>query len=412
MVQKIILTILLIMNIQHINSQHVEDPAYKHFVNLITSSDKNKHSEAYKYLDKHWKPEYSIIAIELSYLSPQVSVENNMLSLLQKKTNKNFGRSYNQWYEWLWDQEEHLAPYYHQLKSLMHSPIDVRFQKYFLDRQENAKICLDEIRWGGVKQDGIPPLRNPKMLKANDATYLEDSNVVFGIAINGDFRAYPKRILAWHEMFTDTVGGIPVAGVYCTLCGTVILYKTTLNGKAYTLGTSGFLYRSNKLMYDKSTQSLWNTIQGIPVVGPLVDKGIELEYLSTVTTTWGEWKRLHPETTVLDINTGFQRNYGEGVAYQSYFATDKLMFNVPKIDTSLKNKQSILAIKLPDNSETIAVSVDFLKKNPVYHNTIGTTNFVVFTDKTGANRTYKNGATNFLKFDDKNSIATDTDGNE
>ena len=90
-----------------------------------------------------------------------------------------------------------------------------------------------------------------------------------GISLGDDVRAYPKRILAWHEMFVDTVGGISVAGVYCTLCGTMILYETTRNGVDHELGTSGFLFRSNKLMYDRATQSLWNTLWGKPVIGPL-----------------------------------------------------------------------------------------------------------------------------------------------
>ena len=115
------------------------------------------------------------------------------------------------------------------------------------------------MRWGGVKQDGIPPLRQPNMVSAAEADYLQNDNVVFGIAINGDARAYPKRILAWHEMFIDNIGGIDFAGVYCTLCGAVILYKTRHEGIEHKLGTSGFLYRSNKLMYDQDTQSLWNT---------------------------------------------------------------------------------------------------------------------------------------------------------
>ena len=94
----------------------------------------------------------------------------------------------------------------------------------------------------GVQQDGIPPLREPEMLAARDARYLAEADVVFGIEINGDARAYPKRILAWHEMFVDRVGGIAVAGVYCTLCGAVIVYETVVDGRAHRLGTSGYLY--------------------------------------------------------------------------------------------------------------------------------------------------------------------------
>ncbi|MEM9142753.1 MAG: DUF3179 domain-containing (seleno)protein [Bacteroidota bacterium] len=390
-----------------------EDEAYAHFTALITSPDTKQHARAFTYLEKHWQPEFNSIAIELAYLSPQRTVETRLLSLLQKNTGQSFARDYNKWYEWLWNREQELVPYYHGLKALMHRPIDHRFIKYFKDRQEKAEIRLDEIRWGGVVQDGIPPLRYPKMILAREATYLDDSNEVFGIAVNGDFRAYPKRILAWHEMFVDTVGEVPVAGVYCTLCGTVILYRTTVNGENHSLGTSGFLYRSNKLMYDQKTQSLWSTLQGKPVVGPLVGQDIALEYLSTVTTTWGEWKKLHPETTVLDINTGFQRDYGEGVAYKAYFATDDLMFNVPELDTSLKNKQSILAIRIPGSTDkSMALSVDFLKENPIYHNAIGDTGFVVFTDSTGANRVYGTEGTYFVKYNPSTGVAIDRNGLE
>ena len=182
------------------------------------------------------------------------------------------------------------------------------------------------------------------MIPAGEAEYLRDSNVVFGLEVEGDARAYPKRILAWHEMFVDEVGGVPVAGVYCTLCGSMILYETVHDGVAYELGTSGFLYRSNKLMYDRATQSLWNTIWGRPVIGPLADRAIELKRRSVVTTTWGEWKRRHPETTVLSLETGHRRDYSEGAAYREYFATDELMFNVPQLDRRLRNKDEVLAL--------------------------------------------------------------------
>jgi len=86
-------------------------------------------------------------------------------------------------------------------------------------------------------------------------------------------------------------------------------------------------------MYDHGTKSFWSTLHGEPVVGPLVGKGIKLNRRYLVTTTWGEWKKRHPDTTVLSLQTGHRRNYGEGVAYHNYFATDQLMFTVPKIDT-------------------------------------------------------------------------------
>ncbi len=324
---------ILFFNIQNLSSQ-VETNLEPAFLTLLKDSDKKSKENAIKWIDKHWKSEYEIMILELYYFNSFKPLGHRLLNLLTNKTKKDFGYDTNKWYEWIWNKKEKLTPSYHEFKARLHQPIDHRFYKYFVNRQDNRTIRLDEIRWGGVIQDGIPPLRNPRMISAKDVEYLEDDNVVFGIEVNGEFRAYPKRILAWHELFTDTIAGIPLAGVYCTLCGTVILYKTELNGVKYNLGTSGFLYRSNKLMYDEKTQSLWNTIWGTPVVGPLVGKGIQLEYLSVVTTTWGEWKKRHPETTVLSLNTGHNRNYNEGNAYKDFFSTDELMFNVPNADRS------------------------------------------------------------------------------
>ncbi len=289
--------------------------------------------------------------------------------------------------------------------------IDPKFAGYF-SSDRTFKIRLDEIRWGGVKQDGIPPLRSPKMILAKEAKYLDDGNIVFGIEVNGDARAYPKRIMAWHEMFVDKVGETPVAGVYCTLCGSMILYKTEHTGVNHQIGTSGFLYRSNKLMYDKQTQSLWNTLWGRPVVGPLADKSIELERMSVVTTTWGEWKKRHPQTKVLSLDTGHKRDYSEGTAYREYFATDELMFNVPKLDKRLKNKDEVLGLIFSQHADKpLAISVDYLSKNPVYHKNVGDMDFVVLTDKSGAARVYETKGVKFTDWDRERSV-TDVNGDK
>ena len=315
--------------------------------------------------------------------------KRQLVQVLQRHTSKSFGLDFDRWYNYIWNKPPAYIDSYFEFKAKLHSLIDPKFRAYFSGRQQQATIRLDEVRWGGVKQDGIPPLRNPHMIMANEAHYLQDSNIVFGISVNGDARVYPKRILAWHEMFTDMVGDIPVAGVYCTLCGTVILYKTVHNNVPYNFGTSGFLYRSNKLMYDQQTQSLWSTLEGKPVIGPLVGQGIELEYLSVVTTTWGEWKKAHPHTKVLSLETGHRRDYGEGVAYRDYFSTDDLMFTVPETDGRLRNKQSILAIRLPDETDqVVAISSDFLKRHQIYKDKIGVHQFTVLTSRKGAHRVY------------------------
>lgn len=379
---------------------------------ILSSSDPKSIEDAISALDKNWRPDYIPQILETIAYTRNGRSSAATIDILQRKTGQNFGSDMNKWYFWLWNQPLNLSENYANFKASLYRNIDPKFEKYFRDRQASSRIRLDEVRWGGVRQDGIPPLRGPNMINAKDAAYLQDSNVVFGIKINGDARAYPKRILAWHEMFVDTIGGVDIAGVYCTLCGTIIPYKTKLNGVNYNLGTSGFLYRSNKLMYDQATQSLWNTIKGEPVLGPLVDKGIKLDHLSVVTTTWGEWKRRHPKTTVLSEKTGFNRNYGEGVAYQSYFGTHELMFNTPFNDTRLKNKQEVLALRFPAAPKNqLAIDTEFLNKNPLYKNRIGAQKLLILTDRSGANRVYDPKNIDFVSYD-RDSTLVDSKGNK
>ena len=378
------------------------------FFYLIVETDNSNIAPIIAELERTWQPNLLPVAIETMIYSRSVSVSQHIAKLLEKKTGQTFGNNAHEWYTWMWNQDENISSGYADFKAKLYKNIDSKFEKYFAQRQTLARIRLDEIRWGGVVQDGIPPLRSPKMIPAKKADYLEDDNVVFGIEINGDARAYPKRILAWHEMFVDTIGGIEIAGVYCTLCGTVIPYKTRVGDKNYQLGTSGFLYRSNKLMYDKKTQSLWNTIMGTPVVGPLVDKGITLERLSVVTTTWNEWRRRHPDTTVLSLNTGHNRDYGEGVAYDDYFSNDRLMFHTPFNDTRLKNKQEVLALQFPSApKDQLAIDTDFLQKNPLFTEQIGRQKILVLTDHSGANRVYDPEDINFKQYDGDSTVTDD-----
>ena len=175
---------------------------------------------------------------------------------LQVLTGEEIG---NSWHEWILWQEDHpeIKPFdgFAEYKAWAFSQIDPDFRLFLYDGIAHD-IRLEEIVWGGVRKDGIPALVNPKLIPPLAANYLTPDELVFGVAINGDVRAYPLRILDWHEMFNDVVGGIPVALAYCTLCGSGILYETTVEGreKPFVFGSSGFLYRSNKLMYDRENK--------------------------------------------------------------------------------------------------------------------------------------------------------------
>ena len=162
--------------------------------------------------DANWDMSYVPMLLEVSRFLPETQ-RASVMHLVERKTGQKFGRDSDKWLQWSWKQKFDPHPGYANFKSILYQQMDSRFPEYFRDT-ENATVRLDEIRWGGVRRDGIPPLKNPKMLPANDAHYLADTDVVFGIELNGDARAYPKRILAWHEMFKDTIGGESVCGVY------------------------------------------------------------------------------------------------------------------------------------------------------------------------------------------------------
>ncbi len=357
------------------------------FQNLI-GADKIKKEESLNFLKNNWSQTYLAPLLDILRLSQDDWQQQVIRSLLDENVPAIKADYYNG-IQSLWKDPPNYGNYYADFKAYLYSALDPAFYKYFNKRGDQTKIRLDEIIWGGVRQDGIPPLILPKLILAGQASYLTDTDVVFGLVINGEARAYPKRILAWHELLNDEIDGRSITAVYCTLCGTVIIYDNEFNGVKHKLGTSGFLYRSNKLMYDQATQSLWSTFLGQPVVGPLIDQNIELTTLPVETTSWGDWRLRHPNTKVLSIETGHDRNYDEGEAYKEYFAHDNLMFPIIRLDKRLPNKTRVF-IPRPKNFEVqpLAISVDFLKRKRIYQDQIDEQKMVIITESNGASRAY------------------------
>ena len=381
-----------------------------HVLQLL-NADEREVEKALASVEAHWHAGQRVMLIELLPFVRHQRAADGIVDLLDRMADIDTNRDTEAWYREIWNEPYDPHPQYAQFKARLYSEIDPSFAEYFVD-QAPATIRLDEIRWGGVGRDGIPPLKDPETVGAAEADYLSDTDVVFGVLVADEPRAYPKRILAWHEMVKDVVGGRSINGVYCTLCGSMIVYFTEIaDGTHYELGTSGFLYRSNKLMYDHATKSLWSTIEGQPVVGELVGQGIQLPAHPVVTTTWGQWRTLHPQTRVLSLNTGHLRDYDEGVAYQEYFATDDLMFPVPNVDTRLKNKDEVFIVRETGPAgETLAIAVEYLSRHPVFHDRIGETEFVVLTDASGANRAYASPSIEFDRLVGDETVLDSTGG--
>ncbi|QIT56091.1 DUF3179 domain-containing protein [Aquisalimonas sp. 2447] len=162
----------------------------------------------------------------------------------------------------------------------------------------------DDMRSGGPGMDGIPSIDEPAFWSADRGDeYLEPEDRVIGVYRNGEARAYPQRILVWHEIVNDTIGGDNVAVTYCPLTGTALGFK---RGEK-ELGVSGRLVNSNLIMFDRDTESFWPQILGAAINGE--HEGHGLEEFRVIWTTWKQWRERHPETEVLTTDTGYVRNY-------------------------------------------------------------------------------------------------------
>ena len=207
-----------------------------------------------------------------------------------------------------WDIPE--PPEYLRVKKAIFTSLLPGWDRIFVEGDIDWRL----VSWGGVLIDDraydttdedcncIPAADNPAVTSAEEATWLDDDDVVFGVEVNGEFRAYPRQIMEVREMVNDTLGGRDLGIPYCTLCGAAQAYFTDglpAGVERPILRTSGLLSRSNKVMYDLNTYSVFDTFLGHAVTGPLADKGIKLKQATVVTTDWGTWKRAHPQTTVL-----------------------------------------------------------------------------------------------------------------
>ncbi|NMM25874.1 MAG: DUF3179 domain-containing protein [Glaciimonas sp.] len=188
-----------------------------------------------------------------------------------------------------------------------------------------ALVPAAQIESGGPSKDGIPAIDRPQFVRASDARFLQGDDRVLGVMRNGIAKAYPVRILNWHEIVNDTFGAEHIAVTFCPLCGTGIAYVSEAGGKPLSFGVSGLLYNSDVLVYDRQTQSLWSQILAQAVSGSL--KGTKLTTIALAHTSWADWKKRHPDTQMLSTDTGFTRGYTRD-PYAGYTQDQTIMFPV------------------------------------------------------------------------------------
>lgn len=237
---------------------------------------------------------------------------------------------------------------------------------------------------GGPPKDGIPAIDEPAYTSAEQAEeWLLPNDVVFGV-VYGDFiAAYPQRILVWHEIANEQVGGQQLSVTYCPLTGTVIGFLGSLEPEiATSFGVSGKLVNSNLIMYDRASDSLWPQILGKAISGS--QKGATLKEFPVIWTTWEKWKHAYPETSVLSQETGFFRNYGEGgdpygsylSEQQGYYASDRMLFKPLHEDNRLAPKEVIVGMR-DAQGHAVAIRKETLREEKSMEVPLGETLVVV-----------------------------------
>jgi len=257
------------------------------------------------------------------------------------------------------------------------------------------RIDRTELLSGGPPKDGIPALDNPRFDTAATTPFTGE-DLILGVVLNGEAKAYPYGILNWHEIVNDIVGGVPVTITYCPLCDTGITFERRVNGRTTTFGVSGKLYQSCLVMYDRLTDSLWSQPWGTGIFGN--ETNSVLNRLPTYKTTLGAWLEAYPQSAILSTGTGYSRDYFR-YPYGTYFTNSQLIFpvrNVEKITGHVKESLYIIweaDEQTPMNRFSGKRSAFFLneiEKRGIVNGTFGDVKVAAFHDRrSGAVRIFE-----------------------
>lgn len=239
-------------------------------------------------------------------------------------------------------------------------------------------VPTNQVFDGGVGKDGIPALVNPALISAAEATYLEDGDLVVGYRSGTDARAYPHKILDWHEIINDDVNEKSIAITYCPLTGTAIGWSRLIDGNNTTFGVSGFLYNTNLIPYDRATDSNWSQMRLECINGQLI--GDQITSYQVIETTWGTWKTLYPNTLVVSTDTGWGRPYGlypyidnSGADYRF---DPYLLFPIEIDDGRLPRKERVHGVIISGNAKVYPLS-RFGNKVTIIEDTFQNTDLVI-----------------------------------
>ncbi|MDQ3358971.1 MAG: DUF3179 domain-containing protein [Actinomycetota bacterium] len=215
-------------------------------------------------------------------------------------------------------------------------------------------VDVERIRSGGPPPDGIPAIDEPRFEPASGVTWLDEREPVLALDLEGHSRAYPVQVLTWHEIVNDTVGGVPLAVTYCPLCNSALAFSRQLEDHLVTFGTSGSLYNSALVMYDRQTESLWSQIEGRAIAGTLT--GTTLERIPVATVPWSTWLQANPDGWVLSRPVDSGRDYGRN-PYVGYDEAGSEPFLYDgQSDPRLPPKERVVAFPAAEDSLAVQLS--------------------------------------------------------
>lgn len=226
-----------------------------------------------------------------------------------------------------------------------------------------GKIPREQLVAAGIPKDGVPALSNPSVLSVADVEilnerqrgkYLVPSDRVIGVEIGGQARAYPLRVMNWHEVINDTIAETPVLITYSPFCDSPAVYRRVVNGETLEFGASGLMFNSNPLLFDRRAngagESLWSQLLGEAVAGPAAAAGQSLERIPCFLMGYGDWVNEHPGTTVLAPDPRYKDLYKKN--FGNYFGSDVLRFPVSPLppDPDLPKKTPVIVIRVGKQS--------------------------------------------------------------
>lgn len=240
---------------------------------------------------------------------------------------------------------------------------------------ERRTIDTSELLSGGPPRDGIPSIDDPQFVSSAEAAdWLAEREPVIAVEIDGEARAYPLQILTWHEIVNDTVADVPVAVTFCPLCNSAITFDRRFDDQTFEFGTSGLLRKSDLVMYDRTTETLWQQFTGEGIIGDLA--GEQLTIVPSSLISFANFKQAYPDGVILSRDTGFNRRYGENpyVGYDE-IGNNPFLFNGP-IDGRLPAVERVVTVSLGDIDVAYPLSV--LSEQGVINDSQNSQDLVIF----------------------------------